>query len=185
MTNEYLFDVGNFPKESNDSDIFLAYGDVYKGIIEHLLNNFEEIEENCHDYVIIPILFLFRHYIELKLKGLLLFKKQKINVKSHNIYEPLQKIKGIQIHLRISSKTENFIKQLNEIDPRGDAFRYSINKKMKRIFDNTKNKEFFNNINKFSTLKDSIEQVMKDLENIEGDFDDEKESIQEGYRNSN
>ena len=74
---------------------------------------------------------------------------------------------------------------MNEIDPRGDAFRYSINKKMKRIFDNTKNKEFFNNINKFSTLKDSIEQVMKDLENIEGDFDDEKESIQEGYRNSN
>lgn len=66
----------NFPIDkvynSNISYSYLAYGEVYKDAVNSLSEQFDK-DNVHHDYGILPLLFIFRHYIELKLTGLILY----------------------------------------------------------------------------------------------------------------
>ena len=71
-------------------DGFLQYAFVYKDCVELLLENYEK-KPPSHDYGMAPTLFLLRHYVELQLKGILLFCNDDLKNPNHNIAELYKK----------------------------------------------------------------------------------------------
>lgn len=85
------------PIGSRKSDDYLQYAEVYKEAIRSLIKKFSE-EPPMHDYSLAPILFLLRQYIELQLKGIIIYGEYSAEViGTHNIvflYE--EALKAIQ-----------------------------------------------------------------------------------------
>src|SRR6185437_7618494 len=98
---------------------YLAYGQVYKGIVKMSLKHFKKKPEDLlkeaeeyddseisllpyHDLGMLPIAFNFRHYIEVKLKGLILLKKPDLTLNTHNIDELVTQLIEISKTKRIS-----------------------------------------------------------------------------------
>jgi hypothetical protein len=87
------------------------------------------------DYVAIPIVFLWRHYIEIRLKeliiasGALLGKRQK-HAKTHDLVNlwgqarPLLK-NAAQVSDRELKRADTIIKQFANVDPSSEHFRYA------------------------------------------------------------
>ena len=55
---------------ASDSDIFLQYGNVYGDAIERIFQSFKDNVPR-HDYSMLPVIALLRHFIELTLKGII------------------------------------------------------------------------------------------------------------------
>lgn len=62
------------PGGATIGESFLQYAHVFRDAIEILFNHFEE-NKPIHDYALAPVLTLIRHYIELQLKGLILYRE--------------------------------------------------------------------------------------------------------------
>jgi HEPN domain-containing protein len=170
---------------------YLLYGEVYKDavnvLIEHFDKNSNELMQHAerfddpaaallpeHAFGILPLVYNFRHYIELKLKGLILMKCGRIR-NTHNIDELLQKLKEVSSP-RVTPKTEEIIKKLQEADNRAaDAFRYPYDSEQQRHF--KENREFLDIVNDFVKFKEAVSTVMNDLTNVEGDFDVERDGL--------
>jgi hypothetical protein len=54
------------------ADVYLQYAEVYKDAISILLSEFTK-HEPMHDYALAPVLALLRQYIELQLKGIIMY----------------------------------------------------------------------------------------------------------------
>lgn len=99
------------------------------------------VEKNVdQDFLIFPIVFLYRHYIELQLKIIIKEGNELLDIKedfenTHNLNKLWAKASNIM--KRAWPKEENnvfvaakdYISQLNDIDPISFSFRYPVDKK--------------------------------------------------------
>lgn len=177
---------------ANDSQNYLLYGEVYKmtvnTLIEHFGKSSDELMKKMdetgdpepaalpgHAFGIIPLIYNFRHYIELKLKGLILMKNGEME-KTHDISNLLKKLQSIAPSERISKETEEIIIAIQKLDTRqADAFRYPYDKNDKLHFQMYR--EFLKNINSFDKFKMIVSTVIGDLTNVEGDFEAEIDNL--------
>ena len=177
--------------DSEEAQNYLLYGEVYKNavntLIEHFDKNSDELLEHAerfddpesallprHAFGILPLVYNFRHYVELKLKGLILMKGCGVRT-THDIYALLQKLKEISHSPRISKETDAIINKMQSCDNRSaDAFRYPYDSEQKQHFKD--NKDFLEIVNKFWKFKEAVSIVMRDLINVEGDFDHERDN---------
>jgi len=170
---------------------YLVYGEVYKiavnTLVEHFDKNKDELFEHAkrfddpesallpgHAFGILSLVYNFRHYIELKLKGLILMKGGKIGM-THDIASLLQQLQQISNSHRISKDTAYIIDKMQKCDNRSaDAFRYPYDSERKTHFKD--DKDFLNVVNDFEKFKKIVSIVMSDLINLEGDFDYERDN---------
>lgn len=95
----------------------------------------ESLASNPSNILVYPIVFLYRHYIELALKAVLyefeklgypLTKKEK---KGHNLTILLEKVNEItrkKLNQQLTDETCNIIREFNLYDPNSETFRYSL-----------------------------------------------------------
>jgi hypothetical protein len=120
------------------SDDWELYIGGYRMAGDVLVNHIKETHRN-QDFLVFPIVFVYRQYLELRLKKLIrecrtLFDEQPDFPKVHD----LDKIWVVCRHLflNLEPKVElkdleaidESIKQFSEIDPSSESFRYPVNK---------------------------------------------------------
>jgi hypothetical protein len=84
----------------------------------------------------LPIVFLFRHAIELAIKAVLInegFSKSKVLGRSHNLTEQLPDLQSVADRLLcpLTPTLKNMVRCCNENDPNGMVLRYPLDKKGK------------------------------------------------------
>jgi len=116
------------------------YAEGYKRAIEILIN--EAIEKEDQDFLIYPIVFNSRHYLEILLKMVLLglsrltdspFDREKIlNHKLSLLWKKVKILADKQWpdgeHIAYVSKIENVISEFEQMDKNSTAFRYAMDK---------------------------------------------------------
>lgn len=189
---ERYFAAGKYPKHGK-ANTYLAFGEIYKSTLKTLMKHFEMSDEDeqkeidkmtdpdilllrDHSYGIMPLAFLFRHYIEITLKGLILYKGRSWE-QTHDISKLLGQLKNILDSEKtgsdewLSVKTCIIINEFQKLDKNSDGFRYPYNKDTPSL---QNNKEFLKYFNSLSTFKQMIDCVMFDFTNLEGNIDNEK-----------
>jgi len=130
-------------------------------------------KERDQDYLIYPIAFLYRQYIELRLKeiikeGRILLEDGKDFPKHHKIWDLWCLAKEIIIKVSTDifdeepfdlKYAEHVIKEFSQVDPESFSFRYPTTK------DGDKNLSGISHIN-IRRLAEHIESLSKDLESI-------------------
>lgn len=174
---------------------YQQYAKVYKDAIEVLLTHLKNSGYD-HDCQILPLIFLFRHYIELELKGLILFcstidpdienidiviKKARSN---HGLLELLTYLKSIKIrHIEIKPSDEfnEFIRRFNALDPNEIRFRYPETKSGDLFYENdstyNKDRPFFDELMNLKEISGKIEMVMYELIKLSAYLDGEKDNL--------
>lgn len=100
-----------------------------------ILSQYVDSTQRHQDTLVYPILFLYRHYLEIILKKILIdcakVLDEKISFKHHNIStywktakDKCQKLLEEKIPDDMVTSVENIIRQLADIDKASDAFRY-------------------------------------------------------------
>jgi hypothetical protein len=170
------FGIGSFKVGLRNADEWLHYAYVYKDSIQIL---FREIRSNFsyqHDsHQLLPLLFLLEMYIELQLKGLIIYKGGEPKYNRHDLSYHLHLLESIDSSIRMSKQTKDFIMELNKLDESSQAFRYPTDKHLQRFFRNL-SLMMFQKINDFEKLEPIVNLVIHDLENIEGDFRQEQDN---------
>ena len=171
------FGVGIFGKGFGLAEDWLAYASVYEDSVRILL---QEIKSNFlyqhHAYQILPLLFLLEMYIELQLKGLIIYKGG-LSKPEHSLSEHFKLLESLDSSIRMSEQTKDFIKRLSELDNKSQAFRYPTDRNLRRFFQNLSPdlSKLLYDINDFQELEKIVKSVIRDLENIEGDFEYEQD----------
>ena len=191
---ERYFATGTYLKPDKANN-YLAFGDTYKSALKTLMKYFEMSDEDeqkgidertdpdilllpDHDYGIAPLAFLFRHYIEIKLKGLILYKGKSFRL-THDISKLLEQLRDILTSERtngderLSAKTCTVINEFQKLDEGSDGFRYPYDKNSTPSLQN--NDVFLKYFNSLSRFKQITDCVIYDFTNLEGDIDAEKE----------
>jgi len=174
-----------FPEGSENHDQFYVYAGVYKEAIVVIINEINKKHDlssdkspdfhssflKNHDYGILPALFLFRHYIELELKGLILHKGGTLKEidSTHGLIDLLKLLAQKSDTPRISEQTKKFILELHELDSTSQGFRYPYEKNGRRFFEKTLEKNL-DQVNDLREFMDRATKVIGDFENQEGDF---------------
>jgi hypothetical protein len=124
------------------SDNWETYIGGYKkagdALVEHIKN--DRIEQ---DYLVFPIVFVYRQYLELRLKKLIIDCKQLFDDRSefpkvHDLKRLWVECKPLlqKLEHKLSAQdleaVSESIQQFCELDPSSEAFRYPINKKGKK-----------------------------------------------------
>ena len=146
----------------------------YKKAADKLVQNLDKKHSEI-DYLVYPIIFLYRHHIELILKNLLALNiqlsqsKEKIP-KNHKIRDIWPRVKGHyrQINQGQNSKelkfVDNIIEELDTIDPDSMNFRYSRDTKGSKPNENLRNidlKVFAKIIDKVSDILETFEYQVR------------------------
>lgn len=189
MNKKYL--IQWFPPWGGKHDQFYSYAEVYKETLVTIINeinrehdlfskNSKDVHPATlanHDYGILPALFLFRHYIELQLKGMILHNGGELKEidSVHSIVKLLDLLKQKSNLTMISKKTEKFIFELHHLDTTSQGFRYPFEKSGKRFFETVLERDL-DQVNVLSEFTDRAIKVICDLENQEGEFDYQKAS---------
>ena len=125
----YHYPLDYKPEDSTRSEGCLEYAEVYKNAIKILLKEYTS-HRPLHDYCLAPVLCLLRQYIELQLKGIILYNECDAHktIEGHNIvklYEMAQKKTGNSYECpKPNDDVTKFIDSLGRFDPKGQAFRY-------------------------------------------------------------
>jgi HEPN domain-containing protein len=174
-TSRKDFYVGWFHSSGDAKDRYFVYADVFMRIYRDLLSSFATADHMLrgHDYGIIPPLFLFRHYIELQLKGLLIAHGGE-SMKTHDLdilLEKLLKVNQTNPH-KLSREVKNFITSLGRLDKNSDGFRYPYTNDGKAFFSTISKpqRKTLESINSLELLFNASEKVMDELEVSEGYF---------------
>lgn len=198
---EKTFQLQDKPEYQDKGEGYLLDAHVYKDsvmvLLEHLKNT-----DIYHDYQIKPLLFLFRHFIELKLKGLILYSSNAFpnsieNIEefmgeartTHNLMKLLNKLKDIKIpRIKLPKDFTIFITHLDRLDNDSVRFRYPENSIGSEFYVTDpiyiQNKKFFDEIMQLKNIAKHIETVTEILENLETCLDYEKENCHENIRNN-
>jgi len=190
------------PTEERGLD-YLIYAEMYKNNVEILLDNlltengyeFRVLEERLntahgHDYEILPLLFNFRHFLELQLTGLILFGSiispklerdldsfMESSRKSHSLTSLINKLRLVEIPKSyFDDKIINFIHSFDKFDIKSDRFRYPENRKGVSYFSDNDKKyieyiEFYNKLMQESYLAEIIPRTIFIFKNLESYFD--------------
>lgn len=144
MTKSVFKDAEDWENNSiirrNPSNEWIFYVEGYRIAAEKLVDEFLSTQSE-RDTLIYPIVFLYRHYIEIQLKeiiqtgSVLLNEKRKL-AKGHKLF-PLWLIVKIIInkiwisdtHNKIIYEVEEIIKSVCMIDTKSDSFRYPFDNK--------------------------------------------------------
>ena len=180
------------PKGRANHELFYAYAKVFRHATRTLIyamNKKHDLKDwhapdldpailRGYDYGIVPAMYLFRHCVELQLKGFILhldkneYKKIKNN---HDLQALLNIVEEKKTKaLRISTKSKRLIAYLDTIDPSSQSFRYPSDNKGNNVLGNKSNKEL-KYVNTMSYVEQMINIVLDDLENQEGNLDAEDE----------
>lgn len=121
------------------------YADGFYRSTCDLLNQF--VEKTLYsDAEVLPILFLFSHFVELALKASIEFKllwlkaarkpKELPYLKHHNLSDLLQTLAGLfgPGEPFLSEGTQAFIQKIDNLNERAQAFRYPFDKKERELF---------------------------------------------------
>jgi len=190
------FAVNWFPETELQHNQFYAYAEVYKESFitiihemtrEYDLDNNAQIDNHPatlsnHDYGIIPAVFLFRHYIELQLKGMILQRGGTMNDfnRIHGLNDLFQLLERRTILSRISQNTKQFIIDLTELDANSQGFRYPYTLGGQRFFADLLDQQM-TQVNVMTEFLERAEVIIDDLENQEGDFDHQDENRENNY----
>lgn len=173
------------PDYEKQAEQYLQYAEVYKDTIQLLLKEYSE-RPPMHDYSLAPILALLRQYIELQLKGIIMYNEQThATIVSHDIISLYEKAhKKIQEKYGLSEigspndDVVRFLTSLGKFDPRAQAFRYPTRKDGKDFFSESERMDPWlrERIISLPLLNDVAEKIIGDLEGIEGYLDIKKEN---------
>ncbi len=106
----------------------------YKKSIRVILYNETHFQEGIYsERDVFPILFLFRHYLELFIKSLILEKQNKAPT-NHKIKDLISEAKRLNPSFEFSKESSEFINWIISQDEVGDKFRYPFDKKMNENF---------------------------------------------------
>ncbi len=123
---------------------FFGYALAYKKAADLLVQNNQRLPDIFLDDLVLPIVFLYRHYVELMLKDLLIegnkkygkFSPSEIKEKildTHNIAYLWQKLKALLFALTDRSEyveaLEACLFEFSNVDDSSMSFRYPVNKK--------------------------------------------------------
>lgn len=188
-----------FQDRGND---YLQYAEMYKNVVEILLDNtcsiygyeFKNLPDGLntshgHDYEILPLLFNFRHYIELQLTGLILYGSnfspnlnnnlENFLVESrsnHSLMKLYDKLKTVEIDKIYFPQTlTRLITNLDKLDHGSDRFRYPEDSFGFKFYETDEvynsNKRFYENLTKLSSFVDYVTNAISSLENLKGYFE--------------
>jgi hypothetical protein len=144
-------------------DMTTGYVEGYRKAAERLIERVEQTHEE-QDYLVYPILFLYRHHIELRLKQLLeLLHRLGIRTRParavHDLWHLWSECQPDLESLTGKEEDEWFtsvghcIKQLADIDPMSDAFRYPKRR------DGSKSVASLTHIN-LATLRETMDSIL-------------------------
>jgi len=178
------------PEWSTPADAYLQYAEVYKDAILILLSEFTK-HEPIHDYALAPVLALLRQYIELQLKGIIMYFESPATHKprkGHDIFR-FYKLAHKAVEKRYpvpkaNEEVSQFIESLGKFDPKGEMFRYPETLEAKDFRDLSEKLDplLREQIMSISKLRDIAEKVFNDLEGLEVYLDFMKESEEEAMR---
>lgn len=191
--NYHYYPLGYKPEYATMSEHYLQYAEVYKDAINVLLEEYLE-HPPMHDYSLAPILFLLRQYIELQLKGIIMYNEQTHKIiGSHNIiflyekaFKTIEERYGLNELGCPNEDVEKFIYALGNFDKGGQAFRYPERKDKKEFFDTPEKMDAWlhDRIISLPLLVDIAKKIIGDLEGIEGYLDIKKEQEEEELANA-
>jgi len=181
------------PEEANPSEQYLNYAQVHKDAIQILLKEYLE-HPPMHDYSLAPILSLLRQYIELQLKGIIMYREHTPEpIVSHDIIWLYEKARKTIEEMYGSSElgpsngdVVRFISSLGKFDPKAQAFRYPTHKDGKDFFSESERMDTWlhERIISLPLLSDIAEKIIDDLEGIEGYLALKKENEEEELGNA-
>lgn len=151
------------------------FADGYKLAADMLV---DQVEGNPpEDCLIAPILFLYRHWVELKLKELILslkvFSVAEITRPNHHHLYDLWSIVNSNLHCLRDSSNQDFIlldariKELDGLDPDGNRFPYPVNTQSEIT-------ELPESLG-INNLKETMDKISNGFGLIDGGIDDETE----------
>jgi len=168
------------PDYAKQSEQYLQYAEVYKDTIQLLLKEYLE-RPPIHDYSLAPILALLRQYIELQLKGIIMYPEEtREPIVSHDIislykkaHKKIEEKYGLKELGKPNEDVVKFMKKLGEFDPKAQAFRYPTDKDGKDFFSESERMDAWlrERIMALPLLSDIAEKTIGDLEGIEGYLD--------------
>ncbi|MHC3130034.1 MAG: hypothetical protein IBV52_08185 [Candidatus Bathyarchaeota archaeon] len=180
------------PIGSSKSDDYLQYAEVYKNMIEFSFKKFSE-EPPIHDYSLAPILLLLRQYIELQLKGIIIYGEYSAEViGTHDIVflykkalKAIEEKYGVNMLGKPNKDAEKFIYALGKFDEKGELGRYPETREGVAFFDKIKEMGpwLHDRIASFSALSQIAEKVIGDLEGMEGYLDIMSDNEEESLAN--
>lgn len=141
----------------------------------------ESMEPYIIDKVIFPVCFLYRQYLELAMKNILIYYTeddrertiQNIRMAQHNLMktwnliEKYMKESATDKELQDIKAARGYIKQFNDFDKSSFTFRYPVDKNLNGMLDGEKR------IN-LVVLKESMEEMYNFFEGVEGKLYDVK-----------
>ena len=106
----------------------------YKEAADLLVETVAE-QKGTADSLIFPIVFIYRHYIEIRLKSLLIYgyslqDKEYKQKSEHSLFKLWEKVRELLIEIFPNEDNDNMkaidllIKQIEEVDPGSTSFRY-------------------------------------------------------------
>jgi hypothetical protein len=133
MPNKF-YPIHNYPEWINrDWEKYYDLACSYKKHIITLLTK-EASEGGIYsERDILPILFLFRHYAELVFKSLILQKNENAS-KNHDIVSLMKKAQQLHPNFELSEQYKKLIGFIQQLDPKGDAFKYPFSKDNEEFF---------------------------------------------------
>ena len=157
---ERYFDLDPFPHDTMKKfDLLLDYGEVYMNSVNVLLDN---LKNEIHTMSPLPLLFLLRHYVELKLKGLILFKSPTSKIiGQHDLVALLKKLKSLDKNVRVTPEAEKWIYLLEQMDKKSQGFRYPFDRKGVKFSD----RKIL-----LGEVRNMVEEIFHSLVNVEGDY---------------
>ncbi|BET65454.1 hypothetical protein ASA1KI_03720 [Opitutales bacterium ASA1] len=144
-------------------DMSHGYVEGYRKAAEYLIDHIDRTHME-QDYLVYPVLFLYRHHLELRLKEILGLLHD-LGVRSseapigHSLAKlwsearaPLRKLGG-KGDAKWFSAVDRCIKQIDEIDPSSDAFRYAKRR------DGSKSVSHVRHVN-FLALRETMDAIL-------------------------
>jgi hypothetical protein len=122
------------------------YADAYKEGADKLVDQIDEMLPD--DRVILPIIFLYRHFVELKLKWIIIYldmfggtQMPQGSFRTHDLFQLWAYARNHLVCLRstatadekITDATAALIKELSDLDPGSMHFRYPHDNEMKEF----------------------------------------------------
>jgi len=167
---------------------FYGYIMGYKDAADILIEDATHSDSNMKlDTLIFPVLFLYRHSIELYLKRIYLElfeenlneKKTFLKKRGHNLMAVWEKVRIIIERYSMEEEkkdipiAEEYIKQINQIDENSFNFRYPVTKELERIHSESKIINLPNLKERMSEIYnflDAVYNVIGERKNQEAEF---------------
>ncbi len=175
---------------------YLKYAEAYKRTVMVLLEVLEK-SLGYDDFDAIPLLFNFRHYLELQMTGLIKrrldlnkatqiefirFNEKSVNTHSLTFY--LENLVRYDSSIVVPQEIKKVIIELNRIDKKGDSFRYPESNKGFKHYRRSINADFYRKIARFSTMKEIMIKCIEFFEGIEEKYEMEEDALRIDRENS-